>query len=139
MLWEQKVLNWRDLEIIKGAGLVLRPTSVHSLLASLYFNIRCWITDRCQMKWFFNSVYIEFPSALGEKSFIHGEISIHSKQGFHFHRHRSSQSHLLVGKRMVECCNIFPEDIFMFDYTFTDKIIYFLPQWGHWCTANPNP
>ena len=28
LLWDQKVMNWRDLEIIKGAGLVLRPTSV---------------------------------------------------------------------------------------------------------------
>jgi hypothetical protein len=28
LLWDQKVLNWRDLEIIKGAGLVLRPTTV---------------------------------------------------------------------------------------------------------------
>ena len=28
LLWDQKVLYWRDSEIIKGAGLVLRPTSV---------------------------------------------------------------------------------------------------------------
>ena len=30
LLWDQKVLNWRDLEIIKGAGLVLRPTTVEA-------------------------------------------------------------------------------------------------------------
>jgi hypothetical protein len=29
LLWDQKGLYWRDSEIIKGAGLVLRPTTVH--------------------------------------------------------------------------------------------------------------
>ena len=31
LLWDQKVLNWRDLEIIKGAGVVLRPTTVQCM------------------------------------------------------------------------------------------------------------
>ena len=35
LLWDQKVLNWRDLEIIKGVGLALRPTSVQSFLREI--------------------------------------------------------------------------------------------------------
>ena len=30
LLWDQIFLNWRDLEIIKKAGLVLRPTTVQA-------------------------------------------------------------------------------------------------------------
>jgi len=29
LLWDHKIQNWRHLEIIKGAGIVLRPTTVH--------------------------------------------------------------------------------------------------------------
>jgi hypothetical protein len=36
LLWDQKILYWRDLEIIKGAGLVLTPTTVYSSIANKY-------------------------------------------------------------------------------------------------------
>ena len=79
------------------------------VLASLYFNLRCQIIDSCQMKWFLHSVHIEFPSELKQKTFIHGEISIRTKLGFHFHRHQKSQSLLLLGSQKVGPCNTLPK------------------------------
>ena len=79
------------------------------VLASLYFNLRCSITDRCQMKWFFISVCVEFPSELKQETFIHGEISIRPKLGFRFHQRQNSQSWLLLGNQKVDPCNTLPK------------------------------
>ena len=44
-LWDQKVQNWRDFKIIKGAGLVLRPTTVqHSAVRTSFFYDLVWKT-----------------------------------------------------------------------------------------------
>ena len=49
------------------------------LLASLYFNLKRLITDRCQIKLFSNSVHIEFPPALKKKD-IYPWRDFHSDQ-----------------------------------------------------------
>ena len=36
LLWYKKVLYWRDLEIVKGAGLVLRPTTVRRCVSTVF-------------------------------------------------------------------------------------------------------
>jgi hypothetical protein len=42
LLWDQKVLYWRDSEIIKGAGLVLRPTTVQCRRRSFGLYLHKW-------------------------------------------------------------------------------------------------
>ena len=53
--------------------------------------------------------YVEFPSELKQKTFIHGEFSIQTKLGFHFHRHQKSQSQLPLGSQKVGPCNTLPK------------------------------
>ena len=42
LLWDQKVLNWRDLEIIKGAGVVLRPTTAQCCVFNNFSMVKHW-------------------------------------------------------------------------------------------------
>ena len=67
------------------------------------------ILDVKLQKKIFNSVYIEFPSGSKQPAFIHGEISIRTKLGFHFHQHQNSQSWLLLGSWKVGPRNKFPK------------------------------
>ena len=61
------------------------------------------------MKRFFISVFVEFSSAVTQKIFIHGEISIQPKLGFHFHQRQKSQSRLLLGNQKVDPCSMLPK------------------------------
>ena len=72
------------------------------VFTSVYFNLRCSITDRCQIKLFSNSVHIEFPSALKQKTFIHGEFSIPTKLGLRCDQHQKRHSRLLLGNQKVD-------------------------------------
>ena len=57
LLWDQKGLYWRDSEIIKGAGLVLRPTTVPSWSCFLsFFHVQ---TSR---QWYWNTLKIRIPN-----------------------------------------------------------------------------
>ena len=71
LFWEQKVLNWRDLEIIKGAGLVLRPTSVDSYFRAGRDNLGAadFDTGLPSEEFEFNSIQFYF-FALQEKLWV---------------------------------------------------------------------